>query len=217
LEIYDPKTEKFSFWGRLKHFRGGTIGAIQLKNGQILITGGEEKLPMSKEKGDYNIKGCNVTELVSINEHLVTISKPMYLERAEHTMTLLDDGRVLVVGGTSEKYKDYSFAELYDPESQKFSPLTGPHSIIAAEAFSLPNQKVLIFGSHSINDAPSPDDNNVIIFDVSSKKFLKGPKVLYQRGSTGNTSLKNGDVLVTGGFFSWKNADQFREAEIYKI
>jgi hypothetical protein len=149
-------------------------------------------------------------ELVNLDKHQITTLKPMFSKRAGPSMALLEDGKVLIVGGTLERNKDYSFAELYDPESQEFTPLPGPPSLSGAECFLLPNQKVLIFGAHSTKD------NNVIIYDVPTRKFLKGPQVLYHRGSTGITSLKNGDVLVTGGYFGWKNADQFREAEIYK-
>ena len=74
--------------------------------------------------------------------------------RRHATVTRLQDGRVLVVGGVNTPGADfsgstfYATAELYDPATETFSPTgtltTGPRALHTATL--LPNGKVLIAG-----------------------------------------------------------------------
>ncbi|MHC4779597.1 MAG: Ig-like domain-containing protein, partial [Planctomycetota bacterium] len=49
----------------------------------------------------------------------------MYFERAGHTAQLLDNGKILVVGGTQDGFQALNTAEIYDPLSDQFYTVYG--------------------------------------------------------------------------------------------
>ena len=76
-----------------------------------------------------------------------TVTGSLHIARYRHTATLLSNGRVLVVGGSSDNSVILSSAELYDPTSGSWT-VTG--SLNTARDFHtatlLPNGKVLVVG-----------------------------------------------------------------------
>lgn len=73
--------------------------------------------------------------------------------RAEHTATLLPDGRVLVVGGFDVWQDGTSTAEVWDPDTDAFSP-TGSlaERRVLHAATLLPDGRVLVVGGHCGSD-----------------------------------------------------------------
>src|SRR5947209_1065560 len=71
----------------------------------------------------------------------------MHGRRADHTATLLRDGRVLIAGGMVENVVFLDSAEIFDPAKQIFTPVVNMHSRrVGHSATLLPNGKVLIAG-----------------------------------------------------------------------
>lgn len=108
---------------------------------------------------------------------------------------LLDDGRVLVVGGwplTGEgrPYAELPHAELYDPATGTFSPAGTPGTFNQASAVKLNDGRVLLVGGLS---------DRAEIYDPGTGQFQ--PTVItYPQGSGGiGALLTDGRVLIMGG------------------
>jgi hypothetical protein len=131
--------------------------------------------------------------------------------RAQHTATLLQNGKVLIVGGqnnlSSGNDTTLASSEIYDPVSQTFSlsgSLNTPRS--SHTATLLPNGKVLIAGGEQILDSYG-DIGGVFtleLYDPTSGTFSVVPGSLTEALSPA-TLLNNGMVLFNeslSGFYS---------------
>jgi len=120
----------------------------------------------------------------------------MRVGRAGHTATALPDGRVLIAGGFLRKGSSNG-AEVYQPDSGKFSPLppmvTPRHSHTAT---LLPDGKVLIAGGYGEGGVTLAD---VELFDPATHSFTRAGSLLAARAGHVAVLLKNGQVLVAGG------------------
>ena len=78
---------------------------------------------------------------------VLTHPGPMQQARKFHTAELLQDGRVLVVGGQDRKLMPLASAEIYDPETAKWSS-TGSMSVPRRDHATalLPDGRVLAMG-----------------------------------------------------------------------
>jgi len=115
----------------------------------------------------------------------------MHYARSGHKAVLLQDGRVLIVGGASEPV-----AEIYDPEKRKFYK-TGSMNINRDNftATLLQNGKVLIAGGQRGNTPL----NDVELYNPNTKSFEKAPELNFSRHSHTATLLSDGRVLIVGG------------------
>ena len=125
------------------------------------------------------------------------------MARAQHTATLLVNGKVLLVGSIG----DTASAELFDPGSGSFSA-TG--ALIQARthhtATLLPNGNVLILGGRQTmppdggGAAPAPVSlDSAELYDPANGVFKSAGKLLIARDSHSATLLEDGTVLVAGG------------------
>lgn len=110
--------------------------------------------------------------------------------REFYTATLLQNGKVLIIGGGSDS--DTS-AELYDPASGGFQQ-TGSLTIgrQGHTATLLPDGHVLIVGGSST-------DLRAEIYDPATETFSIAASVLTIRSAHTATLLPNGKVLIVGG------------------
>ena len=128
----------------------------------------------------------------------------MITPRSSHTATLLANGRVLLAGGDSAYYFSHTeaSAELYDPVSGMFAAtgmMTTPRT--SHTATLLPDGKVLIagggpttlgVGTYSLASAE--------LYDPATGKFTATGNMTEARSQHNATLLKNGKVLITGGY-----------------
>lgn len=195
-EIYDLKNNKPKLIADMNVARAGHK-AILLKDGIVLITGGDKE-------GTAEIYNPKTNEFKLIGK----LNKARY----GHSAYLLKNGKVLLVGGDKE-----NTVEMYNPKNNKFE-LTG--KLIEPERSGyttalLDNDSVLILGgtkpgiSWGYIDLKSSE-----IYNPITQKTVKGPSMRRYRAYPTATTLLNGDVLVCGGtdvYFGHKNS-----CEVYK-
>ena len=124
--------------------------------------------------------------------------------RSSHTATLLRDGKVLVAGGFAKKSNS---AELYDPETGAWSStgqLNGARSF-AHTATLLKDGKVLIVGGNLFTQLENGDRqeyglNGAELYDPQNERWSVTGSLNTGRQLHTATLLKNGKVLVVGGF-----------------
>jgi len=122
------------------------------------------------------------------------ITGPMTIARSQHAAIRLDDGRVLVVGGTTapdghtldERVGD---AEAFDPGTGRFGPAGSLHWPDASRAITrLPDGRVLVGGG---------EDGRAEIYDPVAGEFVVGPRASGHHGVA--VMLPDGRVLLPDG------------------
>ena len=120
----------------------------------------------------------------------------MTIRRHKHDAALLNDGRVMVTGGSDERDSRgaYTSVEVYDPKSNRFSKLSdmreARYKLNGAVAV-LKNGTVLIAGGSHQAELYDPVKG---ISEIVTGSF--GSKRLF----SAVTRLENGAVLITGGY-----------------
>ena len=162
--------------------------ATLLPNGKVLIAG-----------GFGNAGALSSTELYDqvTNTFAAPASTPvMNTARGGATATLLDNGKVLIAGG-SDSTTNLSSTELYDPATNTFAAsastpvMNSPR--VNATATLLPNGKVLIAGT---------GDSSTELYDPATNTFAPPASTAVMntaRFAATATLLPNGKVLIAGG------------------
>jgi hypothetical protein len=136
----------------------------------------------------------------------------MTIGRALHGAAMLPDGKVLVAGGVSN-YQYQSSAEIYDPATGTF---TATGSMLETRQFcgltnapvSLHDGKVLITGGYNGTVLSTAE-----LYDETSGTFSSTGSMSVGRWCPTVTLLKNGNVLVAGGYD--QNGTYQSTAELY--
>ncbi|HJT17446.1 MAG TPA: kelch repeat-containing protein [Thermoanaerobaculia bacterium] len=127
----------------------------------------------------------------------------MHVAREGHTATLLQDGRVLMAGGSSD-----TTAEVYDPATGTFSPtgnmMTARHGHTAT---LLADGRVLVAGGNGLSSAE--------IYDPRTGEFTATGAMLEDQFGHSATLLPNGKVLIAGGERAAPPWPTSARAEIY--
>ena len=172
--------------------------AVLLNDGRVLITGG-----YWNEKGHNNTTAPKSAEIYNPKTGKFTRTGDMHFGRAYHSTILLNDGKVLVVGGGPQQ------AELYNPETSKFS-VTGS---LPVKFFNAIGEQASVIklknGEIFIIEGVSKDGTTWIIkYSPKNEKFNLVKKTKLYHGAQNAILLQDGNILIVGGYKPQK-------AEIY--
>jgi Galactose oxidase, central domain/Kelch motif len=180
--------------------------AVLLKDGRVLVVGGESGVDYYGDPAPLNS-----AELYDPGAGVFTATGSMSAYRLAFTATLLDDGRVLVAGGTNGT-DALDSAELWDPKTGSFSA-TG---VMARRRWGhsatlLRDGEVLIVGGQNDN---SDGLASAELYDPTTGTFKPTGSLALGRSGQTATLLQNGRVLIAGGSDNdaW---DATSSAEIY--
>jgi uncharacterized repeat protein (TIGR01451 family) len=116
------------------------------------------------------------------------------------TATLLNDGRVLVVGGQDASTAFLASAELYDPETNTWSPAASLAAARSGHTATLLNDgRVFVFGG-ATGTSPTPEIYEPATNSWSPASMTGGPSTRIMEHTA--TRLQDGRVLVAGGLSS---------------
>jgi len=146
-DVYDPATGRFRpTTGTMITERWGHTATL-LRDGRVLIVGGETILP-----GKLSMQvTCDSAEIYDPKSGTFSQIGKTSTERWQHTATLLNNGKVLIAGGTSPI--GVGTAELFDPQTSSFEPVG--NMVVARESHTaelLSDGRVLIVGGLNIHD-----------------------------------------------------------------
>ena len=196
-ELYDPATGTWSSTGSLNTARI-RHSATLLSSGKVLIAGGFTGFTTTGRCPCINFVTDN-TELYDPATGTWSVAGHLNTGRSLHTATLLEDGQVLVAGGTDGtlvdigEYRSESSAELFDPA-------TGTWNITASlnearnshTATRLPNGRVLAAAGYYTGSAE--------LYDPSTGAWSVTASINAPRADHTATLLPSGNVLLTGGW-----------------
>ncbi|MEJ3750512.1 kelch repeat-containing protein [Actinomycetes bacterium KLBMP 9797] len=201
-ELYNPTT---GAWTPARPMRTGRWGhSAVLVGGKVLVAGG------TTTRSAQSVRALRSAELYDPETGEWTEVGAMTDARSGHPAVVLQDGRVLVVGGTAPVARDVdaalAFCELYNPTSKDWTPtgdLRAPRSRHRATVLN-GGREVLVTGG----SAPGAGDDGT--FDPVSRAGAE----LYRQSTGGWTAVNDmpggrclhravplgtGQALVVGG------------------
>jgi hypothetical protein len=102
-ELWKPGEPKWALAEHSLSLAHASFGAVVLKKGDVLVTGGEA----------YSAVDTPLAQRFVVAEQRWCMAGSLATSRKHHTATLLDDGRVLVAGGVSSGITEAS-AEVWE-------------------------------------------------------------------------------------------------------
>ncbi|MBP8307802.1 MAG: hypothetical protein KAY46_11090 [Burkholderiaceae bacterium] len=195
VELIDERTATVANTGPMSVPRVDHA-ALLLPDGRVLVTGGSTT-------GELPRKAISDTAELwePTTQTFRRVTQRMSVSRAAHTMTLLADGRVLIVGGYSVG-TGYRFAEIFDPRDERFTPLAAPLALRANHAaHAQPDGRVLILGGETLDATTQAivPLASVLRFDPVASAFTELAPLAAPRTVAGTALLPSGQVLLFGG------------------
>lgn len=178
--------------------------ATLLDDGRVLMAGG-----FYKDSGGSETPIASA-ELFDPAEGRFVSTDDLNEARSSHTATLLESGKVLIVGGWI-KGKRTSTVELYDPVAGEFSfveSLQAPRAGMTATA--LKDGTILIVGGEQARSQHQPVAER---YDPRRGTFMPAGQLNVPRSAHTATLLDDGRVLIVGGSVNYNEV--LASVEIY--
>ena len=179
--VFDPTAGTLSDKIAMGHPGNGHTATL-LTDGRVLIVGGAHTFRGGE------LAGRNL--IYDPSSNVFTEAGHLQVDRFGHTAVLLQDGRVLIVGGFPENGPQVQTAEIYDPETNTFSP-AGTSAMDPLAALLLPSGRV--FFIHREN-------GNIALYNPDTQVFSPtGHRIGRWRSGATVTLLDDGRVVIAGG------------------
>ena len=183
-EILSNDYSKWIFTDSLKTRKYWGASAVLLQDGNVLVIGGTIDTQTDTTGA---LKEC---ELYNYNEKKWQVMQQLHVGRYSHTATLLNDGKVLVVGGKNIDHgvKLLNSCEIYDPVTRGWkytSPMN--YSRAGHSATLLSNGKVLVIGGQQSNSE---------LYDPITSRWEVVGRVYLASGHNRAMTLKNEEYLL---------------------
>jgi N-acetylneuraminic acid mutarotase len=165
--------------------------AVTLKSGKVLVAGGSS---LSAPIG--------APELYDPTTKTWTAAGTMLSPRRGFAMTVLDDGRVLAVGGAVDGTDTpTASAEIYNPATNTWSAAASlPNGRRDLSSVLLPSKKVMIIGGNLTTGTPT-NARELPIYDPVANSWSKSAALMAHARSNGDAiSLSDGRVFILGGY-----------------
>src|SRR3954451_23000028 len=195
-QLYDAKKNAWSNAASMHIARTGQA-AVLLKSGKVLVAGGFAPGDPAATNGGYT----KTAEIYDPETNSWEQTGDMSAARYQPTMTLLDDGRVLVAGGSGDTDNlgavPLASAEIFNPDTGAWSDAAAMSAGRAnATATLLKNGRVLVVGGY---DDATGDLTSAEAYHPDTDTWSPAGALAEARDSATATALPNGDVLVAGG------------------
>ncbi|MGD0091323.1 MAG: chitobiase/beta-hexosaminidase C-terminal domain-containing protein [Planctomycetota bacterium] len=208
VELYDPDTNTWGLAGHLTHARAWHTATL-LKNGKVLVVGGHN----CGGEEDHGILAS--AELYDPETNTWNTAGHLETGRFDHTATLLENGKVLAVGGHRYSHVLAS-VEVYDPVKNRWREVS---SLATARfhhtATLLPSGNVLVAGGenykHSSGHVSSSDYlSSAEVYDPGTNKWRAAGSLTMARFYHTATLLNSGNVLAVnpGGCIRYDDGDE---------
>lgn len=192
-EAYDPDTGWYSTGRRTVERSYPTV--VSLADGRVLLIGGWVTIAGFNE---------NLSSVEIYDPDTLTwgTTGDLVRGRSSHSATLLSDGNVLVVGGTSSTVHGQPAltSELFDTEASTWTEIDGPFFNRSQHTATLLHDgNVVVVGGMVPTDVGETDAVEVYDAATGTWSAVGTVRVPRRYGHTA-TTLKDGRVLVTGGY-----------------
>lgn len=200
--LYDPRADRWVATGAMVTAREAAT-ATPLPDGRVLVVGGSTGGCQRPLLGLPDFRSLATAEIYDPWANRWRVTAPMPTARRYHSATLLDSGRVLVLGGRDEvAYRSPHFpatAEIFDPTTERWhstapidrntanfavTPLPDGQALATGRGEGLTNGGSLIARRY----LPGTNDwRGIAILDDTRREHTATP-------------LRDGRILLTGGF-----------------
>jgi len=195
-EIYDYKTGTWAAAGSMASPRFAHR-AVQLSDGRVLVSGGNSAYPKESALASVEIYDPRTGKWQE--------TTPMATARKNHAAVTLQDGRVLVAGGSAGPFnanRQLDSAEVFDAQTEEWTTVGslregrwGPTTTL------LPSGDVLVTGGAI---APFGARASAELFNPAKGTWSYAGRLRQPRNGHRAITLGDGRVLVVGGHYAGK-------------
>ncbi|MCE3555575.1 hypothetical protein LWC33_29540 [Pseudonocardia sp. RS11V-5] len=201
VEVYNATADTWSTLGTGLHTARHGHSATVLADGRVLVAGG------TGARGPTGSAALASAEILDPATDTWTSAAPMHDARSGHEAVLLQDGRVLVVGGallTGGPRRPMAYCELFDPTTGTWAP-TGELATarISHQATLLADGTVLVTGGDPAGDQHgrirADSLNSAEQYDPTTGQWTPVAPMPGPFGRHRAVLLRTGLVLISGG------------------
>ncbi|MEQ8768694.1 MAG: kelch repeat-containing protein [Planctomycetota bacterium] len=172
----------------------------QLDDDRVLIAGGGGGQV-------FTPVGLRTAEIYDpCSDQFTLLTSLMAVERSLHSAAKLQDGKVLVTGGSDPFLVISPTADVFDPVTNNFTQTSGNmrRGRIGHGQVTLNDGRVIVTGgSNALGDVVTfvtGTTNQTDIYDPNTDSFAAGPNMSEPKVFASATKLQDGRTLVSGGF-----------------